>query len=1434
VTCAKEERGKSMKLRWKKCVALMGALCMTVSSVPAYAAAVPQNDANAEIAVQSEGEAECKMPFHVTGVSLSSDTEGFNKDEIKTPQVVYTNLKFNCDETIAIETIELEYRSGDVIKTISADYMRQTLEKGSQSLRAGTYLSENSTIGTYKLQKISFTAVRSTEDSSKVYSYKYDEQQKKFVANTDENITFSYDGGADFTITTSNQTETRKNYIEKMWLDIDSKENIPVTEHLNLKMKLANQWTGGVTGIDVTYVSTDLDENDSNYYVYGSYLVYTDGKPDNDVYTIPIDINKYMSSAKYKLSSIDIWGSDDEGSGHSRYDVTEDGELVEKNETNNEKYVTSYNGDVDFSLKAAENVELSPIIDHVEWVEPEKSQDITTPFDMTARIWLKNMEDVEDIFVALGYQCDAGGYFNVSQPFQADEVKSSNGVKYVDVPVKLTKFDDKGNYELNSIGISDDKNNTTVNYSKNQDDELVPEWMISGSSVSGQKYTISYNKELDFSIKDSEYSGKIPTMIKSLEMTPAEGRDQIETPADFTVNLALEYVWDGGIDHVELQYRKGEDYNPSAKFSVKNLNGDDGANIRIPVSLSKYFDKGTYKLMYITIYGMDGDYRQFSYDDMYGALTTGGGIDSSKMQIYKYNGECDFTVTESDPDTVKPNVTSLKLNNDSKVNVGDLLEWTIGYNEDKAGIKEIIVSVATDPESEECTEIVLTNGWKAGECVGTGNVVCSAKLNEIGEYTVRRVTVVDYAGNEHEYWRGMDENTYVDGNGNTLKVENPVFSIVDPNAAEKTADYSKVDAALEKIPSDLSLYTEESVKAVTAAKDEVVRDLDITKQSDVDKMAKDIEDAVAALKYKDADYSKVKEALAKIPTDLSIYTEASAKAVTDAKNAVEEGLDITHQDEVDKMAEAIEEAVKGLEKKPVEPVKKADYTKVDAALKTIPSDKDLKELYTEESVKAVTAAKDAVVRDLDATEQKKVDAMAETIEKAVKALKYKDADYSKVESALDKIPSEEEENLYTEKSMEAVVEAAEAVKRDLDITHQDEVDAMAKAIEDAIAALKYRDADYSKVEAALKTIPSDLSLYTEESKRVLVEAQNAVISDLDITHQSEVDAMAKAITDAVANLKVKPGKLADKPDSDGNWYYRVDGKIATNVTTVAKNQNGWWYVKDGKVDFSANTVAANENGMWLIRGGKVDFSANTVAKNEEGWWLIRDGKVQTGVTTVAKNENGWWYIGKDGKVDFSANTVAKNENGWWKIENGKVNFNYTGLAENENGLWYVKNGKVDFNYNDVAKFDGIWWLIRGGKVQTGVTTVAKNQNGWWYIKDGKVDFCYTGVAKNENGWWRIVNGKVDFSANTVAKNENGWWYIRGGKVDFGYTGVAKNENGWWRIENGKVNFGFNGIASNSNGWWYIRGGKVDFSYNGTLHMRDSNRTLTIRNGKVIM
>ena len=194
----------------------------------------------------------------------------------------------------------------------------------------------------------------------------------------------------------------------------------------------------------------------------------------------------------------------------------------------------------------------------------------------------------------------------------------------------------------------------------------------------------------------------------------------------------------------------------------------------------------------------------------------------------------------------------------------------------------------------------------------------------------------------------------------------------------------------------------------------------------------------------------------------------------------------------------------------------ADYSKVDAAIAEAEAlNKDEYKDFTK-----VEEAVNAVVRGKNITEQAKVDAMAKAIEDAIAALEYKDADYSKVDAAIAKAKALNK-NEY--KDFIKVEKAVNAVVRGKNITEQTEVDAMAKAIEDAIAALEYKDADYSKVDAAIaKAKALNKNEYKDFTK--VEEAVNAVVRGKNITEQAEVDAMAKAIENAIAALERKPAK----------------------------------------------------------------------------------------------------------------------------------------------------------------------------------------------------------------------------------------------------------------------------------------------------------------------
>ena len=284
-----------------------------------------------------------------------------------------------------------------------------------------------------------------------------------------------------------------------------------------------------------------------------------------------------------------------------------------------------------------------------------------------------------------------------------------------------------------------------------------------------------------------------------------------------------------------------------------------------------------------------------------------------------------------------------------------------------------------------------------------------------------------------------------------------------PRFKDSPADYSAVDAAIAKANA-LNKDNYKDFSAVETAINSVVRGKKLAEQAEVDAMAKAIETALAALQYKEADYTKVDEAIAKANA-LKKDNYKDFTSVEAAVNAVVRGKNITEQGEVDAMEQAIETALSALQ------YKGADYTQVDAAIaKANALKKDNYKDFT-----AVEAAVKAVVRGKNITEQGEVDAMAKAIEDAIAALQYKDADYTKVDAAIAKANALKKDDY---KDFSAVESAVNAVVRGKNITEQGEVDAMAKAIEDALAALQYKDADKTTPTPAATATPAPVATAT--------------------------------------------------------------------------------------------------------------------------------------------------------------------------------------------------------------------------------------------------------------------------------------------------------------------------------------------------------------------
>ncbi|MBE6989885.1 MAG: hypothetical protein E7426_03960 [Ruminococcaceae bacterium] len=72
-------------------------------------------------------------------------------------------------------------------------------------------------------------------------------------------------------------------------------------------------------------------------------------------------------------------------------------------------------------------------------------------------------------------------------------------------------------------------------------------------------------------------------------------------------------------------------------------------------------------------------------------------------------------------------------------------------------------------------------------------------------------------------------------------------------------------------------------------------------------------------------------------------------------------------------------------------------------------------------------------------------------------------------------------------------------------------------------------ANYDAVDRAIAKVPADLSDYTDETAEAMRAAVGAVRRDLSADQQEQVDAMAKAIEDALAALETKPAPVELTP-----------------------------------------------------------------------------------------------------------------------------------------------------------------------------------------------------------------------------------------------------------------------------------------------------------------
>ena len=190
---------------------------------------------------------------------------------------------------------------------------------------------------------------------------------------------------------------------------------------------------------------------------------------------------------------------------------------------------------------------------------------------------------------------------------------------------------------------------------------------------------------------------------------------------------------------------------------------------------------------------------------------------------------------------------------------------------------------------------------------------------------------------------------------------------------------------------------------------------------------------------------------------------------------------------------------------------------------------------------------------------------------------YAKADYTELDKAEETAKALNKDNYV---DFTAVEKALEAIDRTKNLTQQSDVDKMAKDINDAVAALVYKSADYTELDKAEKAAKA-LNKDDYEDFSAVEKALAAIDRTKNITEQADVDAMAKAINDAVANL-VKKAPASSQPDSVSSSDASSDTSSSASDSSSSDSK-----ATDSKSDSSSKAAsnASNTNPSTGVAGG---------------------------------------------------------------------------------------------------------------------------------------------------------------------------------------------------------------------------------------------------------
>ena len=292
-------------------------------------------------------------------------------------------------------------------------------------------------------------------------------------------------------------------------------------------------------------------------------------------------------------------------------------------------------------------------------------------------------------------------------------------------------------------------------------------------------------------------------------------------------------------------------------------------------------------------------------------------------------------------------------------------------------------------------------------------------------------------------------------------------------------------------------------------------------------------------------------------------------------------------------------------------------------------------------------------------------------------------------------------------------------------------------------------ADYTSVDAALATVPEDLSIYTDETADAVRAAVAAVKRDYTMAQQADVDKMAQAITDAV-NALVERGLLTVTNET---LMFNVEKAILRDGNLILTlHGTGYHYLYKGTYE---EAVANGDNRDNWIAGEEVNGKWQFTVPVAEGETYLPIVAISNSYLTKyeeGKNSLERAFYPRQAVIDQDAATLVTGDYDHTKdltVDNQVKMFNVAAASLETIG------GPNSNNYKEILH------LTMGSdsfdKAFIGFAEDAAKAETTTDITDRKVSFDMKANAMGGEATTDYLDKEVIFSFHSV---KNGTWYER--------------------------------------------------------------------------